>query len=94
MADVILAALLGALLSLWLARAWRRARMRRRFRKARAGEIAAEQLLKRRGFRGCCHHAHWRLTCSSGIRPRDFTDNFGDEFLLLGQDQLSVWAWP
>ncbi|MFO7566830.1 MAG: PD-(D/E)XK nuclease family protein [Enhygromyxa sp.] len=43
--------LLGALLSLWIGRAWRRARMRRRSRRARAGEVAAEVLLRRRGFR-------------------------------------------
>jgi Holliday junction resolvase-like predicted endonuclease len=48
---LILGLLLGALLSLWIGRGWRRARMRRRFRKARAGELAAEQLLKKRGFR-------------------------------------------
>jgi Holliday junction resolvase-like predicted endonuclease len=50
-ANLILGVLLGALLSIWLARSWRRARMRQRFRKARAGELAAEQLLKKRGFR-------------------------------------------
>ncbi|HVH97636.1 MAG TPA: PD-(D/E)XK nuclease family protein, partial [Enhygromyxa sp.] len=51
MPELVLGLLLGALLSLWLARAWRRARMRRRFRRARDGELAAEQLLKKRGFR-------------------------------------------
>ncbi|KIG15785.1 hypothetical protein DB30_05203 [Enhygromyxa salina] len=42
--------LLGALASLWIKRAWARARMRRRFRVARSGEVAAEQLLRKRGF--------------------------------------------
>jgi Holliday junction resolvase-like predicted endonuclease len=49
--NLLLGLLLGALLSIWLARGWRRARMRRRFRTARAGELAAEQLLKQRGYR-------------------------------------------
>jgi Holliday junction resolvase-like predicted endonuclease len=51
MPYLIIGLLFGALLSLWVGRAWRRARMRRRFRRARAGEIAAEKLLKKRGFR-------------------------------------------
>jgi hypothetical protein len=51
MSHVVLGLLLGALLSLWIGRMWRRALMRRRFLRARAGEIAAEELLKRRGFR-------------------------------------------
>jgi Holliday junction resolvase-like predicted endonuclease len=51
MPELMLGVLLGALLSLWLARAWQRARMRRRFRRARAGELEAERLLKKRGFR-------------------------------------------
>lgn len=51
MPYLLLGLLLGALVSLWVGRAWRRARLRRRFRRARAGELAAEKLLKKRGFR-------------------------------------------
>lgn len=48
---LLVAGLVGMLLALVLARAWRRASLRWRFRKARAGELAAEALLRRRGFR-------------------------------------------
>jgi signal transduction histidine kinase len=51
MPTLLLGLLLGAMLSIWLGRAWRRARMRRRFRRARTGELAAEALLKKRGYR-------------------------------------------
>ncbi|PRP93582.1 PD-(D/E)XK nuclease family protein [Enhygromyxa salina] len=51
MPYLVLGLLLGALVSLWVGRAWQRTRMRRRFRQARAGEVAAEELLKKQGFR-------------------------------------------
>lgn len=47
---LLLALLFGALLALTLARAWRRVRLRRRFRRAREGEREAEVLLERRGY--------------------------------------------
>ena len=46
----VLAVLVGALLALLVARSWRRNRIRRRFRRARQGEIEAEGLLEARGF--------------------------------------------
>ncbi|MCA9685720.1 MAG: hypothetical protein KC457_26320 [Myxococcales bacterium] len=49
--QAIIGVLIGILLALWLARAWRRGRSRRRLRRARRGEIAAEALLRRRGYR-------------------------------------------
>ncbi len=51
MPYLVLGLLFGALVSLWIRRAWSRARMRRRFRRARAGELAAEKLLRSKGFR-------------------------------------------
>jgi Holliday junction resolvase-like predicted endonuclease len=48
---IVLSLLVGALLALVLARAWRRFVLRRRFRRAREGEREAEQLLERAGYR-------------------------------------------
>lgn len=48
---LLLAGLLGALLAIWIPQAWRRTKMRRRFRRAREGELEAAALLRRRGYR-------------------------------------------
>jgi Holliday junction resolvase-like predicted endonuclease len=48
---IVLSLLVGALLALVSARAWRRFVLRRRFRRAREGEREAEQLLERAGYR-------------------------------------------
>ena len=49
--SLLLGLLLGALLAIGVTRLARRIRLRRRFARARAGELAVEPLLRRAGFR-------------------------------------------